>query len=608
MLNILIGHRGTGKSHFLKLLQVAYGNKALVFDLDKEIEKSEGQSLSLLFQQSENKFRKIESQTFKKLISSIPKNKICFVAVGAGFIFKKDFSWNIIHLCRNSDESGRVFFNRPRLKPHKDPFKEYHFFYKKRVGYYFRQADEQWFRREHFPDLEDSDKLFLSLKKNIKPHFALRLDPQLCPKNKNQLRLFLQKRLNWGIRFFELNDQTANNEFVQAVRSFVPERKILFSAQVSKKFLYIKNKQNFSWDLSLGRPPKSAQFLSWHNRNKKSLKAILLEFSTYKNRHLKLAVEIFNLRELKMAYDWQKEDPRNRSFLPRSKKGRWLWFRQVFGPKMRLHFIRERACHFKKPEKGSKDILDQPFLSEALPYIKPWKALAGVLGDPVSLSATPAEQNHFFYEKRSVPVLSLPLKLKEMTKENLKILSDLHFIFFAVTSPLKKKAFLCVSATDKISQQVQSVNTLIWNQKKWLAFNTDFDGSKKLIPYSSNTTAVWGGGGLRPVLQKRLPFARFYSARTGRELPRPKPSKSFSPKTVIWAVGRGRMKKALMPPQHWMPTQVIDMNYTEDSPGRDYALKTGANYTNGWAFFKEQAKKQRDIFLRIERQKDILKR
>ena len=607
--NIIVGHRGTGKSYWLNLLNSFYKKKelkALFFDLDQEIEKTASKSIKEQFDQGETSFRHWETKIFQNLIRSIPPDKTCFISVGAGFIFEKDPAWNVIYLCRYSDEMGRIFLNRPRLKPFQNPLAEYKSFYKKRSSYYLKQADEVFFRREHFKQLESSDLLFLGFKKFSHPCFTLRLNPQDVPQNKKRLKLFLQKRLNWGLRFFELNDQTADEKFIQSIRDIVPEDKLLFSSQFSKSFSSLRNKKNWSWDLSLGEPPKAVNILALHERNQKDLKTLLKEFSDYKNYHLKLAIEIFNLKELKTAYDWYCEDPKNRSFLPRSQEGAWLWFRQAFGPKMFLHFIKERVTHFTEKADKSFEVLDQPFLSEAVPFLKQQKALAGVLGDPIRFSATPGEQNGFFNEQNSIPVLPIPLKEEEMTKENLKIFNELGFLFFAVTSPLKERAFLSADTCDKSSQEFKTANTLIFHNKVWQVFNTDWDGFQKLKKYSSKETVVWGGGGIKPVLQKCLPKAQFYSAREGKPLmdegQSAFPIEKISPKTLIWAVGRKRIQQGcLMPPKNWKPSKVIDINYTENSPGLEYALEVQAQYISGMKFFKEQAKKQREIFKKLKK-------
>ena len=598
MLNIIVGHRGIGKSHWLNLLKPLYGKKALFFDLDKEIEKAERQSIPSLFKKGVIFFRQKEKEVFQSLVTSLPKNKMCFISVGAGFVFKKKPLWNVIYLCRYSDKTGRVFLNRPRINPSQNPFEEYKNLYKKRNPRYLKQADEQLFRREYFKQLEDSDLLFLGFKKLTRSCFSLRLNPKEVPKDKERLKPFLQKRLHWGLRFFELNDQTADKDFVQTIRSVVPEKKILFSSQCSKKFSTVKNKKNWSWDLSLGVPPRGVHILSLHGRDKQKLKTLLKRFSSYKNHHLKLAVEILNLQELKTAYNWYREDPENRSFLPRSKEGRWLWFRQAFGSKMYLHFIKERSAL-----KNSEEILDQPFLSSAVPFIKKRRALAGVLGHPIQFSATPAEQNSFFNKQHSIPVLPVPFKEEEMTKENLKIFKELGFIFFAVTSPLKEQAFLAGDVCDKWSQEFKSANTLIFHKGKWRAFNTDWFGLQKIKKYSGKDAVVWGGGGIRPVLKKLLPLAQFHSARTGRILNAERQSfKKRTPKTLIWAIGRKRMEQGcLKPPKHWRPVQVIDINYAEDSPGLEYAVEIQSQYSNGMEFFREQARKQREIFKKMKK-------
>ena len=597
MLNVIVGHRGTGKSHFIKLLKSFCQKKklkALFFDLDEEIEKSLGQSIDSLFQKGESFFRRQEKHIFQKLVKSLPKKTTCFFSVGAGFVFRKQASWNVIHLGRPTDEAGRIFFNRPRLKTSQGAFEEYLSLYKKRQSYYLKQADETLFRREHFKKLEFSDLLFLGMEKLDTPYFSLRLNPQDIPKDIKKLKPYLEKRLHWGLRYFELHDETADKEFIKKIKKIVPKDKLLYSSQSATHFLSIKNKLNWSWDLSLGKPPKGISILTLHDRKNKSLKTLLKEFSLYKNYHLKLAIEIYNLKELKTAYDWFCADPKNRSFLPRSKEGRWLWFRQIFGPQMPIHFIKEKQAD------GA--VLDQPFLSQALPFLKKGKALAGVLGDPIAFSATPAEQSPFFYDKHSIPVLAVPLKEEEMTRESLSIFKHFGFVFFAVTSPLKKKAFLSVDSSDSISKKLQVANTLIFHNKSWKAFNTDWYGFQNLKKYSSKKTAIWGGGGTKPILKKLLPRAKFYSARTGKLISSEKKEKSFIPQIVIWAVGRKRMREAcLRPPKHWKPSRVLDINYTEDSPGLEYALQVSSQYTNGMKLFKKQAKKQREIFKRIKK-------
>ena len=266
----------------------------------------------------------------------------------------------------------------------------------------------------------------------------------------------------------------------------------------------------------MGASPKTVSILSLHKRGQSHLKSLLKDFSKYKDYHLKLAIDILNLKELEIASLWQKKDPKNRSFLPRSHTGKWLWFRQAFGSQMKMHFIKEQDLCFTKYQKT--EVLDQPFFSQAIPFTKKFKDLAGIIANPVKILATPAEQNHFFYKQNSIPVLALSLEEKEMTKQNLKILNRFGFIFFAISSPFKKKVYLCSEKKDSISKRFKTSNTLIFKNKKCYAFNTDWNGLKTLKEFSSHETIVWGGGGIKPILKQILPLAQFYSARKAQAL------------------------------------------------------------------------------------------
>ena len=499
---------------------------------------------------------------------------------------------------------------------------------------------------------------------------------------------------------------------------------------------------------------KNFLVLSLHKRkNGESVTKLGQRLIQYEANHFKLALPIKSFSELMEGHLWFLQDPKNRSFLPTStsllakKSGRWRWYRQVFGPYMKMNFIRE----------GPSLISDQPFLYEhllslkvhglysknlkqkthaldlqrrsnksSLQSIKAEKLcrplFCAVLGDPVAHSASPGFHRKFF-SKQGMLFVKIKMTEKEMTKKNLDILQKMGLRFGAVTSPLKKKAFKVCDIKDSPTRSLKSVNTLIWKKGKWLGSNTDHYGFKMFITnlmqqkkpvlkkiatletvpsylekkptslsdLSRAHIAVWGGGGVRAFLQKELnqtglkkktdlcffssskktktivPYAQFYSARTGKKLNQtarmasfmPKghglfvpctskylsplsstsgiskcsrytieaksqatatppsmtekqkfkscvkiqsqfePPRIFNPDTVIWAVGRSRWSSCCFPPLHWRPKLVVDLNYTLDSPGREYALLCGAKkYISGKIIFKNQAIKQQNLFLR----------
>src|SRR5690606_3404672 len=104
--------------------------------------------------------------------------------------------------------------------------------------------------------------------------------------------------------------------------------------------------------------------------------------------------------------------------------------------------------------------------------------------------------------------------------------------------------------------------------------------------------AVWGGGGTRAMIRQVLPNAHFYSARSGE--PVKSSNASDAPDVVIWAVPRSRMQDSRWPEAAWRPRFVVDLNYTMDSPGREYAAKIPeVHYKSGLQMFKVQAEEQR---------------
>ena len=84
--------------------------------------------------------------------------------------------------------------------------------------------------------------------------------------------------------------------------------------------------------LTPGRPPPEATILSLHEGDWAKLRGDAI---------LKLAVEVNSFAELKKGHDWWLQDPDRRAFLPRSKDGRWQWYRALYGPRMPVHYLRE---------------------------------------------------------------------------------------------------------------------------------------------------------------------------------------------------------------------------------------------------------------------------
>ena len=171
----------------------------------------------------------------------------------------------------------------------------------------------------------------------------------------------------------------------------------------------------------------------------------------------------------------------------------------------------------------------------------------------------------------------------------------------AVTSPLKKKIIELCSYVDKGATELGAVNTIVHAPSGWNGTNTDINGVQGMFSSLQlpEDVVVWGGGGTRSVLKSILPGAHFFSARRGEEIWVEKPNEPVKPEVVVWALGRARLASTQKPPSSWRPKYVMDLNYSEDSPGLEYAQQVGAKYISGRSVFKAQALRQREYWSKM---------
>jgi shikimate kinase len=615
VITVVIGQRGTGKTQLLNRI-AKYSKNAKCIDLDQYIEKSYRKSISQIFQQKgETYFRKIEKEKFAEIIE---KAKLAvgnfYISVGGGFdcALIPNFI-RILWVRRISEQWGRIFTDRPRLNPEISPIEEFLQRAKPRAEKFAQCAWEEYLIPEGLRREDTIEKsIILNSIENIKG--GLTLLPNMFIKS-NRLNFYLNRRLGWGIKFFEIRDDLLNKTQFKKIVKIIPREQLLFSLRSSKVTLseYSKIKNQVQWidcDQTLINkyPLEDITIISRHHRTANdSLTAILNELEPFevKGLHIKLAVEINNFDELILGHNWFKKNPTKRSFLPRSKDGRWQWYRLLMQGQMFVEFFRE----------GEGSALDQPTLyqwlsGQRIRNINKRLAshreansedrtatqfeFAALLGEPVSHSFTPIEQASFF-EKKQMLVLAINLGEDEF-KSGLKVLRDLGLRAAAVTSPLKKLAFQFADEKTKEVSEFATVNTLVLKRDKtqWLGTNTDLQGLRVLLKgIYKYVIAVWGGGGTLPLLQKLLPKAFYFSAQFGVLRDSQKVADEFSPEFIIWAAPRADGKNVLLPPGNWRPKAVIDLNYREDSGGRDYALKCGAKYISGEKMFYAQAHHQR---------------
>lgn len=600
MITLLIGHRGTGKTALLnRIKKYLKSDNTDFIDLDMYIETEEGQTIDQLFTQGESYFRKLEKKHFLKITQQYTElKKDLYLVTGAGFhIDSLPKEVHVLWVTRPSDTKGRIFLNRPRLNQESTPIEEYLERYPERQNRYCELSDEvltltEGYLKENKPE----SQFFTNQIQNM--NGALTLLPENF-KRPSTWNYFISRRLSWGISLFELRDDILSEKQIQMALQSIPKEKILLSfrcSPASPLFLkLVQDQYQWDWALELGSPPDRSQNLpptivSAHEyQENENLQDFFKRLELNQSCSvLKAAPFIKSWSELLQGHQWHLSDPKRNVFLPRSEKGRWQWYRLWMKPHLLLNFFKE----------GSGSSEDQPYLLDWLRFDFQAKNFAAILGDPVTHSWTPAEQEGYFKEKNQ-PVLRISVQREE--SEAWRVLPQLGLTHAAVTSPLKTIAADISQNKSPEALRYQSVNTLYWNSQKqqWWGHNTDALGVQELLKKNPNvdtSIALWGGGGTLPLLQDH-PNIKSYSARTGQLREASMDSRS-SPEVLIWATPY--FKNMKWPPSQWKPKTVIDLNYNEDSPGREYALKQQCPYLSGATMFYKQAEEQRKFWSQFD--------
>lgn len=602
MKTVVVGHRGTGKTELLQRLQLYLGERLVeIVDLDTEIEKKIGKTIPELFlEHGENYFRELERQLFLEILQK-PHAEL-YLVLGAGFdlsVIPEEV--RVLWVKRQTDLDGRIFLNRPRLNPELSPLEEFRKRAEVREKNYHARADEVYLMPEgifenHHKAMAVEKSILLHTYENIGG--GLTVLPEVF-KTEASWNLFKMRYRNKGISFFELRDDLLSDEHILRFVSELPEEAVIFSfrkdlseaALVSSALLEadILGKAKWvDWAWELGVPerllqtvPANKVILSLHNAPDFS------EWSAYERHvgHMKYAPEVGGFFDLEEGQSWQKQDPQRRSFLPRSISGVWAWYRLLKKGKQLINFWRE----------GRGSAGDQPSLWQWLMTLDHVDHFAAVLGAPVAHSFTPLEQSDFF-SKRSRPVFAIDIPRHEWDVA-LPLLRNWGLTHAAVTSPHKENAARLCSGT-----KFKALNTLYWNEstQQWLGHSTDDQGFLDLIegvgmiaPLQKEIF-VWGGGGTLEMIEKALPHASYFSSRTAQPRPGSEGAQGLQPKIVIWAAPR--TSETLMPPKEWNPAMVFDLNYKEDSMGREYAQRCEANYQSGLVMFLSQAQGQRQFW------------
>ncbi len=580
MKKVIIGHRGVGKTQFLKRHEIYITESGRVvphFDLDQEIESQLAMTIAEIFtQKGESYFREQEKVVFTKLMN---ENKDFVISLGAGFNLSEiPNGIEILFICRSSDVDGRIFLNRPRLNPKLTSLEEFKVRYPQRQTLYAEKASETYFMPEGIESVDPIEK------KVINHQFKV-TDAYYTLGSHEISKIDALKRM---YRKIELrSDLIAEKDIIDLVGANTHFDWLVSVRHETTAYENLKARLDF--DQSIKSIPKfflnnSEMIVSSHlDRIELGIAAL----KPFENNHQKLSPVVENYEELWIGHHWQQEHPQNRSFLPRSQNGKWLWYRQLCKYAQKINFVRNFT-----------NMSDQPSTYQwlILPEKRP-AAFAAVLGQPIKNSRSPQVHKKFF-ENKNTFFTAIDLNEAEFL-EFQPWLCQLGLKFAAVTSPLKKKAYQLSNRRSDLVNQFHSANTLVFDKDQIFSQNTDFDGFKALIDLASldqcDKIAVWGGGGTLAMMRSVIPKAYFFSSRTATLKDHQMIEDShFNPDVVIWSAPR--LPETQWPVEMWKPKLVIDQNYQENSMGLEYAQRMNCKYISGLEMFKVQAEEQQKFW------------
>lgn len=584
MKTCVIGHRGVGKTTLANRLKSYFSGISGFdyIDLDEAVERRAGKKIFEIFiDHGEKYFRELEQQVFAEALQSLDQN--LWIILGAGFdVDKIPSDVQVLWVRRETDSDGRIFLDRPRLDDSVKPLEEYLKRYADREVRYRKKATWTYLMPEG--DLSYKKRAFSVEKELFADSFerseaVLTLLPDMFIGSKWDK---VVKKLKGRYKAFELRDDLLTKDEMSLALASLSDEKFIYSYRKnSTQILDSYFEADFyDWALEMGAPSEdflgkklSSRILSLHEVNN----PMIFEQYADKATYFKWSPMVNDWPSLKFAHLWQRQDPIHRSFLPRSLDGRWKWYRLYQYRKMLLNFVKEMDGSAK----------DQPSLFEFMMLPDAFESFAAVLGDPVHHSWTPIEHSDYFF-KKSMPVFAIRVKDSELVEAQ-DVLVELGMTHAAVTSPLKNSMAVWAHAN------LKAVNTLFIKERIIRATSTDATGLRthlegiEALGDIATSVVVWGGGGTLDSVEAVAPKAVHYSSRTGRA--RDSFAEIESPKIVIWAAPR--LSETKMPPSDWHPSIVYDLNYKEDSLGREYAQLVRAKYESGETMFRTQAQAQR---------------
>ncbi len=591
----LIGHRGVGKTELLERLRI-YFPQFEYFDLDAVISKKVANPIYKIFETfGEDYFRSKEIDQAHELLNK----KDIVVSLGAGFqLDNLPEDVVCIWIRRPTDSGGRIFLNRPILNSKLKPLDDYLSRFDKRNKKYFDRANYIYDMPEGIQLIESSGLL----KKNLLDHEKNLFKDILFRTTKKRKGILTLDSNNIGNKVFydtiELRtDLFSAKDIIQLVGSFRKVSKMIvsFRKQAHHDLNDLADTlSEVDWvDIDCSLQKIMARFISENSKLAKNKlivscheDSVLESIDRLESNAkpigkpiLKCSPLIKSYAELKILFDWYREDSKRRLIFPRSLTGDWKWFRCFMLSKQNMNFIND----------GFSRVADQPTMFDSLVYSDEFSSFSGVIGNPIQHSYSPVFHYEFMKKKKS-PYFGIKIEEKEFDFA-MDFLESIGLKEVSITAPYKESVYRKYKTRFLNSPDLKSLNTLVFQSKsKIAATNTDAIGIMKTLsriakdefkkPLDKLSIVLWGGGGVVASIKQQLPSVLLVASRQGQL-----PAKINNIDILIWAAPRSPVTKI---PKNCTIKMIFDLSYGSNSMGLELAKENHIPFVSGLEMFKEQ--------------------
>lgn len=131
-------------------------------------------------------------------------------------------------------------------------------------------------------------------------------------------------------------------------------------------------------------------------------------------------------------------------------------------------------------------------------------AIYGLIGDPVDKSISDKTHN-FFFQAQGIDAVYVKIQVSATELGTfLRLAKQLPFMGFSVTMPLKECILSEVDQITPEARDIGAINTLLWQEGKWIASNTDGIGAlnaieRQLLVKGKHLVVIGAGGAAKAI-------------------------------------------------------------------------------------------------------------